>query len=97
VPVGYDDGYPRTVRDAEVLIGGARRPVAGTITMDQILVDCGETDVLPGDDVVLIGAQGDERITAAELAERAGTIARAVATWIGTRVPREVVSAEATA
>ena len=97
VPVGYDDGYPRTARDAEVLIGGARRPVAGTITMDQVLVDCGDADVAAGDEVVLIGAQGDERITADELAERAGTIARAVATGIGTRVPREIVSAEAPA
>jgi len=94
VPVGYDDGYPRTAEGAEVLIGGARRPVAGTITMDQILVDCGDADVTPGDEVVLIGAQGDERITADELADRAGTIARAIATGIGTRVPREYVSTE---
>ena len=97
VPVGYDDGYPRTADGAEVLIGGVRRPVAGTITMDQILVDCGDAEVAPGDEVVLIGAQGDERITADELAERAGTIARAVATGIGTRVPREYVWAEAPA
>jgi alanine racemase len=94
VPVGYDDGYPRAAVGAEVLIGGARRPVAGTITMDQILVDCGDADVAPGDDVVLIGTTGDERITADELAERAGTIARAIATGIGVRVPREYVSTE---
>ena len=95
VPVGYDDGYPRTAVGAEVLIGGVRRPVAGTITMDQIVVDCGDGEVAPGDEVVLIGAQGDERITADELAERAGTIARAIATGIGGRVPREYVSTEA--
>jgi alanine racemase len=97
VPVGYDDGYPRNAGGAEVLIGGARRPVAGTITMDQILVDCADAEVAPGDEVVLIGAQGDERITADELAERAGTIARAIATGIGTRVPREYLSTEASA
>jgi alanine racemase len=94
VPVGYDDGYPRTAAGAEVLIGGARRPVAGTITMDQIVVDCGDDDVVAGDEVVLIGAQGDERVAADELAARAATIARAIATGIGTRVPREYVSAE---
>ena len=97
VPVGYDDGYPRTAEGAEVLIGGARRPVAGTITMDQIVVDCGDAHVAPGDEVVLIGAQGDERITADELAERAGTIARAIATGIGKRVPREYPSTGAPA
>jgi alanine racemase len=88
VPVGYEDGYPRRAEGAEVLIGGRRHPVAGTITMDQILVDCGDSRVAPGDEVVLIGVQGDERITADELAERAGTIAREIATGIGPRVPR---------
>ena len=92
VPVGYDDGYPRSAEGAEVLIGGARRQVAGAITMDQIVVDCGDAHVAPGDEVVLIGAQGDGRITADELAERAGTIARAIATGIGKRVPREYAS-----
>jgi alanine racemase len=94
VPVGYDDGYPRQVEGAEVLIGGARRTVAGTVTMDQILVDCGDATVAPGDEVVLIGAQGPERITADELAERAGTIGRHIATGIGRRVPREYVSTD---
>ncbi len=55
-------GTPGSSRaKAEVLIGGRRHPVAGTITMDQILVDCGDASVAPGDEVVLIGAQGDER------------------------------------
>lgn len=90
VPVGYDDGYPRQLGGkAEVLIGGRRHPVAGTITMDQILVDCGDTSVFPGDEVVLIGTQGAERVSIEELAERAGTIARQIATGIGERVPRE--------
>ena len=96
VPVGYDDGFPRQLEGgAEVLIGGRRYPVAGTITMDQILVDCGDASVAPGDEVVLIGAQGDERIRVEELAERAGTIARQITTGIGRRVPREYVSEEA--
>ena len=95
VPVGYDDGYPEAARaKGEVLIGGRRHPVAGTITMDQILVDCGDDPVSPGDEVVLIGTQGDERITAEELAERAGTIARQIATGIGERVPREYAAAD---
>jgi len=95
VPVGYDDGFPRQLEGkADVLIGGRRHPVAGTITMDQILVDCGDSSVAPGDEVVLIGAQGDERIPVEELAERAGTIARQITTGIGERVPREYVSEE---
>jgi len=90
VPVGYDDGYPRHAgAKAEVLIDGRRHPVAGTITMDQILVDCGDAPVVPGDEVVLIGAQGAERISTEEIAERAGTIGRQITTGIGERVPRE--------
>jgi alanine racemase len=57
--------------------------------MDQILVDCGDAPVVPGDEVVLIGTQGAERISAEELAERAGTIGRQIITGIGERVPRE--------
>jgi alanine racemase len=92
VPVGYEDGYHRVLSSrAEVLIHGRRRRVAGTVTMDQILVDCGDDDVVAGDDVVLIGAQGDERITADELAARAGTIGYEIVTAISERVPREYV------
>ena len=56
----------------EVLIGGRRRPIVGSITMDQLMVDCGDDSVAVGDEVVLIGAQGDERITADEWADRLG-------------------------
>ena len=94
VPVGYEDGFPRRVAGAEVLIGGRRHPVAGTITMDQILVDCGDAPVAPGEEVVLIGTQGTARISVEEMAERAGTIAREITTGIGERVPREYVGAE---
>jgi alanine racemase len=57
-----------------VLIGGKRRRVAGTVTMDQILVDCADDDVAVGDGVVLLGAQGNECITAEELAGDFGSI-----------------------
>jgi alanine racemase len=90
VPVGYEDGYARVLSSkADVLIRGRRHRVAGTVTMDQVLVDCGDDDVAPGDDVVLIGGQGDERITAEELAAIMGTIGYEIVTSISERVPRE--------
>ena len=91
VPIGYADGMPRRLFESggEVLIGGRRRPLAGTVTMDQILVDCGpEGDVSVGDEVVLIGRQGHQSIDAAEWAERLGTISYEILTGIGPRVPR---------
>jgi alanine racemase len=92
VPVGYEDGYLRAYSStAEVLIRGRRCRVAGTISMDQTMVDCDDLDVAPGDEVVLIGAQGDERVTADELADLIGTIGYEVVTTIGERVPREYV------
>ncbi len=90
VPVGYEDGYFRVLSGrADVLIGGLRHRVAGTVTMDQILVDCGDDDVTVGDEVVLLGRQGNERITAEELADLAGTIGYEIVTAISERVPRE--------
>lgn len=92
VPVGYEDGFPRTASGkAHVLIGGRRHPVVGTITMDQVLVDCGDDPVSAEDEVVLLGTQGDERITVEELAGQAETIGRAITTGISERVPREYV------
>lgn len=92
VPVGYGDGYARALGNrAEVLIRGVRHRVAGTVTMDQLLVDCGDHQVTVGDEVVLIGAQGDERITPEELAAHLGTIGYEIVTAIGKRVPREHV------
>ena len=91
VPIGYADGVRRQLSEGggEVLIGGRRRPIAGSVTMDQILVDCGDDrSVGVGDEVVLIGAQGDERITAEEVAARVGTIAYEIVCGIGPRVPR---------
>ena len=91
VPVGYADGVPWRlgVTGGEVLIGGRRRPLAGSVTMDQILVDCGDDEgVLPGDEVVLLGRQGAEQITAWEWASQVGTIAYEVLCGIGPRVPK---------
>jgi alanine racemase len=94
VPIGYADGLPRVLGSTggSVLIGGVRRPIAGTVTMDQIIVDCGPSgDVKPGDEVVLLGRQGGEEITAEEWADRTGTIAYEVLCRIGPRVPRRYV------
>jgi alanine racemase len=94
VPIGYADGVPRALGAAggEVLIGGRRRPIAGTVTMDQLLVDCGDdTSVAVGDEVVLIGRQGDEVVSAWEWASRTGTIAYEIVCGISGRVPRNWV------
>ena len=90
VPIGYADGVPRRLGLAggEVLVGGRRRPILGVVTMDQLMVDCGDDPVEIGDEVVLIGRQGDEEITAEEWAERLDTIAYEVVCGIGPRVPR---------
>ena len=97
VPVGYADGVPRALFDAggEVLIGGRRRPLAGMVTMDQIVVDCGpESLVAVGDEVVLLGSQGREQVTAGEWADRLGTISYEVLCGIGPRVPRRFVGGD---
>jgi alanine racemase len=97
VPLGYHDGIPRALATAgaSVLIGGKRRRIAGTVTMDQIMVDCGDDLVHPGDEVVLIGRQGDEEISAEEWAELLSTIVYEVLCGIGPRVPRVSVDSEA--
>jgi len=90
VPFGYADGYPRRFFDAgaEVIINGIRRPLAGSVTMDQLVVDCDGSDVHVGDDVVLLGSQGDQTITADEWATWGGTITWEILCGIGARVPR---------
>jgi alanine racemase len=95
VPIGYADGVPRSLFDAgyEVLIGGVRRPLAGTVTMDQIVVDCGDDkSVRPGDEVVLLGTQGAETITADDWADMLGTISYEVVCGVGPRMPRVLVN-----
>jgi alanine racemase len=88
VPVGYADGF-RRVPGNRVLVGGSKVPVVGRVTMDQIMV---QLDVVleasEGDEVVIIGAQGDESITAEDIAARWGTINYEVTSGIAHRVPR---------
>jgi alanine racemase len=89
--VGYADGYRRHLSNAgaEVLIGGRRCTVLGRVTMDQILADVTALDgVESGDEAVLIGRQGEEEITATELAQKAGTISWEIFTGLGERVAR---------
>jgi alanine racemase len=92
VPVGYADGYSRLLSGkAQVLIRGRRYPVAGTITMDQLMVDCGDDPVQPGDEVVLMGEQGEERIGADQVAAWMSAINYEVVCGLSERVPREYV------
>ncbi len=90
VPIGYADGVRRDLgrRGGEVVIGGRLRPIRGVVTMDQLVVDCGDDPVSVGDDVVLIGRHGDVAIRAEEVADRLGTIGYEVVCAIGARVPR---------
>jgi len=95
VPIGYADGVPRALFGAgyEVLIGGLRRPLAGMVTMDQIVVDCGDDDsVQPGDEVVLLGRQGADAVTADDWAAMLGTISYEVVCGVGPRMPRVLVN-----
>lgn len=93
IPIGYADGFPRALFGAgqEVLIRGQRFPLAGMVTMDQLVVDVGDADVEVGDEVVLLGTQGSETITATEWAEHLNTIPWEVVCGIGDRVPRRFV------
>jgi alanine racemase len=93
VPIGYADGVPRELphNGGAVLIGGRRHPIAGTVTMDQLMVDVGDEAVAVGDEVVLIGRQGDEQIGADEWAERMHTISYTIVCGVGPRVPRRYV------
>lgn len=91
VPIGYADGFPRMLGSVggEVLVRGVRRPIAGTVTMDQITIDCGsDSEIRVGDEVVLLGRQGAEEITAAEWASLTDTISYEIVCGIGPRVPR---------
>jgi len=92
LPVGYGDGYFRALsNNGDVLIGGERHPIVGRISMDQCTVDIGDASAYNGDEVVLIGRQGNECITVEEIAARVGTIPYEVLTNINTRVPRKYI------
>jgi alanine racemase len=90
LPLGYADGIRRALsNNCDVLIGGRRYPLVGTVSMDNITVDLGvSTTVKPGDGAVIIGRDGPERQTAEELASRLGTINYEVLCGISSRVPR---------
>jgi alanine racemase len=89
IPIGYADGVPRGLSDdGEVLIGGRRHPLAGTVTMDQIVVDVGDMPVQVGDEVVLMGKQGNDEITADEWASQMNTIPYEIVCQVGPRLPR---------
>jgi alanine racemase len=93
IPIGYGDGWRRGLtNNADVLIRGRRHPVVGAVSMDNVTVALGrDTDIALGDEVVLIGRQGDERILAEEVARRLGTINYEVTTGLLPRVRREPV------
>ena len=90
VPVGYADGYPRRLSPggAAVLIRGKRCPILGRICMDQLMADVTGLGAQVGDVVTLIGRDGDEEVTADELAQKEGTINYEVVCGLSKRVPR---------
>jgi alanine racemase len=90
LPLGYADGVPRRLYECggEVLIGDHRRRIVGVVTMDQLMVDCGDDAVAIGDEAVLIGSQGDETISANDWARFLGTIGYEVVCGISARVER---------
>jgi alanine racemase len=88
---GYADGYPRQIsnRDASMLVRGKRCPLLGRVTMDLMVIDVSHIrDAAVGDEVILMGRQGKEEISASDLAERAGTIHWDIVTRVGSRVRR---------
>lgn len=90
IPVGYADGYPRSLSNqGYVLIRGKRCPIRGRICMDQMMVDVsGLEDVQIGEKVVLMGRDGEEQITAAQVGDAAGSFSYEFVSGIGMRVPR---------
>lgn len=97
VPIGYADGVPRALghKGGEVLVRGRRHPIAGAVTMDQLMIDLGDVRVERGEEVVLLGVQAAEEITASEWAARIGTIPYEIVCGIGPRVPRRYLGRRA--
>lgn len=95
VPLGYADGVPRAAGNtAEVLLGGARRTIAGTVCMDQFVLDAGDAAVAAGDEVVLFGPGDRGEPTADDWAGALGTINYEIVTRVGARVPRVYLGRE---
>ena len=91
VPIGYGDGWRRALsNNGEVLVRGRRHPVIGTISMDNLTIELGsETDIEPGEPVVLIGRQGGQRILCEEVAARLDTINYEITCGLSQRVRRQ--------
>ncbi|MDQ6420980.1 alanine racemase [Paenibacillus sp. LHD-117] len=87
VPIGYADGWHQSLRGSEMLVEGVRVPVVGKICMDQLMVRLPQ-QCEPGTEVVLIGSQGDERITFSELAAFLGSVPQEISTSLSGRVER---------
>jgi alanine racemase len=89
LPIGYGDGFRRAfTNNGEVLIGGRRHPIVGRVSMDNITVDVGDAQVREGDAAILLGADGDERLAAEQLARRIKTINYEITTALTARVTR---------
>ena len=91
VPIGYADGVPRALgrTSIQVLVNGVPRTIAGTITMDQLMIDCeSDSSVMVGDEVVLIGKQGEQSVTADDWADALGTIGYEIVCGISSRIFR---------
>ncbi|MCL1805074.1 MAG: alanine racemase [Clostridiales bacterium] len=93
VPLGYADGYSRSLRNkAHALVGGKRIPVIGSVCMDQIMLDLtGAPEAKPGDEVVLLGRQGSAEVSADELADLLGTSCYEIACLTGNRLPKKYI------
>jgi alanine racemase len=95
VPVGYADGFDRKLSNrGEVLVRGRRAPVVGRVAMNMFMVDVTEVEARDGDEVVLIGEQGKESITADDMASAADTIAYEVLARLSSRLSRRIVKME---
>ncbi|MBM2813483.1 MAG: alanine racemase [Ignavibacteria bacterium] len=92
LPIGYADGYFWSFTNkAECLIRGKRYKLVGSVCMDQCMVDIGSDDIKAGEEVVLLGSQGNETITAHELAARGNSLVYEVLTSISPRIPRVII------
>ena len=98
VPVGYADGYPRSLSNrGAMLIAGRRRPILGTICMDWVFLDVTDPPgVGPGEEVVVMGGAEDGNITADEIAEQTGTIPYEVLCNVSKRVPEALCPLKST-
>jgi alanine racemase len=95
VPVGYADGYRRSLSNrADALLGGRRIPVAGRVTMDMTMFDVTDTDAALGDLVTLLGRDGADEITVTELASRSELSPYEILTGLRERLPRRYLNAE---